>query len=318
MKVLKNGRSGKSTAAIFAAFTLSLGVGLTACTSGVDEKVEETVESSEQTSSYDVKTFQLGNFYEVEIYNDDVVFDSEKEVDVLLVYLRATHVGDEPWPFSSSANVNAFDSSGEKLRWSRIEDGSGVITDLSAADEELEAGESVELVYGWELTDYNPVTVNFGGYTSTVEDTDIVFDLDGRQTDGSKAVAADIEDKKNAGEIEIQDVTINLADGWYADSASERKVKLKNDDLGKGYVEVSLLPNAESAEAESVKINENFGGDKPLDTVTINGQEFLRVIPNDTQFILLADTSGGSVIKIYGMHFSMDQVTEQLELIEIK
>ena len=145
-----------------------------------------------------------------------------------------------------------------------------------------------------------------------------MFDLDGRQTDGSKAVAADIEDKKNAGEIEIQDVTINLADGWYADSASERKVKLKNDDLGKGYVEVSLLPNAESAEAESVKINENFGGDKPLDTVTINGQEFLRVIPNDTQFILLADTSGGSVIKIYGMHFSMDQVTEQLELIEIK
>lgn len=324
MKALKNLGAGRSKPTAFAALMLGLTMGLTACGGATDNKVEdpqvneESVENTQDTGSYDVKTFQLGKFYEVEIFNDEVVFDSEKEVDVLLVYLQATHIGDEPWPFSSSANVNAFGDSGEKLRWSRIEDGNGVITDLSAADEELENGESVELVYGWELADYNPVTVNFGGFTSSVEDTDIVFDVEGRQTEGAKAVAADIDEKKNAGEIEIQDATIKLADGWYADSSDDRKAKLKNDDLGKGYVEVSNLPNAESAAAESNKTNENFGGDKPIDTVTINGQEFTRLIINDTQFILLTDTSGGSVIKIYGMHFSMDQVTDQLELIEIK
>ncbi|HUH53416.1 MAG TPA: DUF5067 domain-containing protein [Microbacteriaceae bacterium] len=321
MKALKRIGTSKSRPAIFGALMLSLTLGLTACGSGagetVDETVEETIESAPETGSYDVKTFQLGNFYEVEIYNDDVVFDSEKEVDVLLVYLKATHIGDDPWPFSSAANVNAFDDSGEKLRWSRIEDGSGTITDLSAADEELENGESVDLVYGWELTDYNPVTVNFGGFTASVEDTDIVFEVEGRQTEEAKAVAADIEEKKSAGGVEIEGSTINLADGWYADSSTDKKAKLKNDDLGKGYVEVSFLPLAESAEAERAKLNDNFGGDKPLDSVTINGQDFLRLTPNDTQFILLADTSAGNVIKVYGMHFAMDEVTEQLELIEI-
>ena len=326
MKTIEKSGLGKTLLAIFTVLMLSLTIGLTACGGGTKDKPiepegsEEPAESGEDASSYDVKTFQLGEFFEVEIYNDEVVFDSEKGVDVLLVYVRATHIGDKPWPFSSSANVNVFDSTGEKLRFSYIEDDKGnTITDLSAADTELESGDSIELVYGWELADYDLVTVSFGGFTSSVEDTEIVFDVAGRQTEGAKAVAAELEEKKNAGEIEIQDCTIKLADGWYADSSSDTKAKLKNDELGNGYVEVSCLTIAESAEAEREKLNSNFGGDKPLDTVTINGQEYYRLIPNDTQFILLADTSAGdSVIKIYGMHFSMDQVTDQLELIEIQ
>ena len=320
MKAFKNTGAGKSTLAFFVALMLGLTFGLTACGGGTDNKAEAPAESVEETSSYEVKTFQLGTSFEVEIYDDEVVFDSEKDVDVLLVYLRATQIGDEPRSFSSSANVIAYDANGDKLRWSRIEDASGnTITDLSAADSKLETGESVELVYGWQLADYNPVTVNFGGFHSGVEDTEIVFEVEGRQTEGAKAVAADIEEKKNAGEIEIQDSTIKLADGWYADSSDDRKAKLKNDDLGNGYIDVSYLPLAECAKAEREKLNQNFGGNKPLDTVTINGQKFYRLIPNDTQFILLVDTSAsGGVIKIYGMHFSMDQVTDQLELIEIK
>ncbi len=320
MKAFKNTGTGKSTLAFFVALMLGLTFGLTACGGGTDNKAEKPAESVEETSSYEVKTFQLGTSFEVEIYDDEVVFDSEKDVDVLLVYLRATQIGDEPRSFSSLANVHASDANGDKLRWSRIEDANGnTITDLSAADSKLETTESVELVYGWQLADYNPVTVNFGGFHSGIEDTEIVFEVEGRQTEGAKAVAADIEEKKNAGEIEIQDSTIKLADGWYADSSDEKEAKLKNDDLGSGYIEVSYLPLAKSAEAEREKLNQNFGGNKPLDTVTINGQKFYRLIPNDTQFILLVDTSAsGGVIKIYGMHFSMDQVTDQLELIEIK
>lgn len=302
-----------------AALAFALAIGLSAC--GGQSKEGE----GEKTPDYEVKSFDLGAYFSVEVYNDEVVFDSAEECDVLLVYVKATNNSDEARAFGDSANINTYGSDGKNLRWSYIEGDDGKpICDPSADDvKKIEPGESMEFVYGWEIESYDTARVNFGGYTVATEDTDVEFDLSGRQTEKAKAAQekaeAELAAKKETSEVNLPGCTIALAEGWYVDSSDDKKAKLRNDTLENGYIEVNNMTLATSAQEESEKLNRNYGGGLSIDTVTIGSQDFYHLKPAPTQFLLLADESEtGHVIKIYGMFLTMDQAADQLAQITIK
>lgn len=295
---------------------IALVCGLSACGGGAggsDADADKTAES------YEVETFDLGKYLSYEIYNDEVVFAKDGACDAFLVYAKISNVGDEPWSESKTANVHAHQD-GESLDWFELHEKS----QLKLGSIELEPGDSIELVYSWKLNDYSPVAVNFGGYTVSVEGTDITFDIADRQTDESKAAQAAAADEKasklTTKELAMEGCTVTLADGWYVGSSSASSAKLKNDSLGSGaYMDISCRTNTSPAQEAIESLNKNFGGGNAIDTVTIGSAVYYRIIPADSQFYLVADTStAGSTVKLSGMFLTMDQAASQLEKIIIK
>lgn len=292
---------------------IALACGLVACGASPDA-ADHTA-----TQTYEVKTFDLGNYLSYEIYDDEVVFAEDGACDVFLVYAKITNKGDKPWSESKTANVYASQK-GENLDWFELHEKS----ELKLGSTELEPGDSIELVYSWKLNDYSPVTVNFGGYTVSVEDTDITFDIADRQTDESKAAQATAAEEKAAKlttkELDMEGCTVALADGWYIDSSSASSAKLKNDSLGSGaYMDISCRTKTSSAQEAIESLNKNFGGGNTIDTVTIGSVVYYRIIPTDSQFYLVADAStAGNTVKVSGMFLTMDQAARQLEKIVVK
>lgn len=280
------------------AMVLTMALGLAAC--GGSAKYEE-------------QTFTLSR-WEVTITNDEVVFSESENCDVLNVYVTAKNTGEDAAAYSSTANVNPYQ--GED----RLD--SGELGDYSQYQNEVEPGETIDVVYSWELIDDRDVIVNFGGYTVAVEDTDITFVVRDRITDewkaAQEAAAAELAEKMDVSTVSLEGgVTVDVADGWYVDDSDDSEVTVQlNDESGNVEVKTSNLWGTAQEWAE--KMAGNYQKDASvLTTQDINGTTYICLPVNDTQFMLFADIGDGYAVRMYGMFISLDDAMAQMELVTL-
>ncbi len=158
--------------AVMAALFAIMAGSLSGCNSGSSDSV------ATEEAAYEVQTFDYGENLQFSIHGEEIRYDSKAETDVFVLYITATVTGEEPWKVNTTANVNPYQGE-EKLIYSSIKEPGGdyLANSLSAGDEEVQPGDSIELVYAWELIDESPVVVSFGGYSASFEPIEIEFDL---------------------------------------------------------------------------------------------------------------------------------------------
>lgn len=282
-------------------------------------------------AKYETQTFTLGEFWELTITNDEVVYDEEGECDNLVVYLTAKNISDEKRAFANTANINTYqgeDRNSLGLGDAKDKDGNE-LHNTSAKDEEIEPGDSIELVYTWELEDDSDVLVNFAGYTITVEGAEITFVVKDRISeewkDSMEAKKKELADKKSMKSFDVLGFKGEVAEGWYVDEIDEDKIKLvkEKDDASKGpegYIDIdtkssSIFGNAQENAKSSA---ENFKMDGTT-KITIGGTEYICLSILDDQFMLFKDCADGvNTVKFRSMFMSLDEAKEQIEKIQIK
>lgn len=273
---------------------------------------------------YEREAFKLGENYTVQITKEEVIFDSDDKCDNLMVYFTAKNTGKDEWAFNSTANIIAKQDD-EILSLAQVEDESGnKILNVEKGKTKLKPGESIDLIYGWKLENYSPVKVNFGGYTTDVEDTLIEFNVAEKQTAEAKTAsdeaASKLANQKNLTELDLSGCSMKLVDGWYVSASDNKTATLKNDSISSGSITITCSSNTSTAAEWGEKLNGNFGGDLTVTSYEANGTNYVRLDPTDTQFILLADQTAAekSIVKITGMFVTLDQAATQVSNITIK
>lgn len=269
---------------------------------------------------HESQTFMLGD-WEIKTTKDEVRFDAEAGCDNFLLYFTATNKADEMRIFSYTDNTHGYQNE-DSLYWGGVTDENGdyIVSGYDVLDQEVEAGGTLELVYGWELVDDSAVTVVFQGFTTAVESTEVVYEMEGRLTEEwislQEEEAAKLEELQSATSFDIEGVSGDFVDGWYAESSSEDDVKLVKEDII-GYIEVTV-GWGDSAEEEANDIAGNFNMDPSSITVeNIGGNEYYCLIVSDTMAELFIDSSDG-VVNVGTMFISLEEALPQIEAFVIK
>ena len=198
------------------------------------------------------------------------------------------------------------------------------VNDYEQALKAVADGTTITGVKVYELIDTSEVTVNFGGYSSDIEDTQIMFEIESRASDEWKAVleqqAADLEAKQNMTGFDFDCVSgeIDKDNGWYVDVMDDEDVELCLTDTD-ATLTVYSDPDRESAQQwAEFKASGFQKGAESLENRTIGNANYILFPVNDTQFMLFADCSQGGAVMIYGMFTDLDQCMTQLEKIVVK
>ena len=267
------------------------------------------------SSSSAEETFTFSDIYEITVNSHEVVYDEEDQSDVLVVKCTVENTADEAYTFSSSNNTQCYQN-GDDLSVCYN------MSDLSAADTELSKGDSIEITYAWDLTDYCETTVTFMGYTSDVEHHDVVYDLTDAQTEECAQAQADAAEelaaKQNADSVDLGACVVNKVGDWYFDSSDDDSAELMIEGQS-GYVDVNVKSGslAKDAQEAAEKRSTNYNPDLEVSTTDINGKSYYYLTPTDTQFTLFINSSDGSLIEITGMFYSLDDARALVEAITI-
>lgn len=291
-------------------------------TEATETEATET-EAAETEDSYAEQTFILDD-WEVTITNDYVAFDDYYKKDNLVVEYTATNKSGKEESFNGIANVIAYQN-GENLGTGQLCDENGdFVSDYEQALKAVADGTTITGVKVYELIDTSEVTVNFGGYSSDIEDTQIVFEIESRATDEWKAAleqqAADLEAKQNMTGFDFDCVSgeIDKDNGWYVDVMDDEDVELCLTDTD-ATLTVYSDPDRESAQQwAEFKASGFQKGPESFENRTIGNANYILFPVNDTQFMLFADCSQGGAVMIYGMFTDLDQCMTQLEKIVVK
>ena len=144
----------------------------------------------------------------------------------------------------------------------------------------------------------------------------VVFDVEGRQTEGAKAAEEAEAAKKEARNLDILYVTAEIADGWYIEESDDDSAQIKQDADNGGYLRITTI-FADSPK-EAAESDQSIYADSKLSTKTINGTEYQYLKINDTQFALYAQCSTGEIFSVLGMFVDLDNAMPQLEKITVK
>ncbi len=278
-----------------------------------------------EQSDYKVRSLNLDNTWNIDIYDDKIIYDEVEKCDNLVIYIKAKNISDKDCVFDNLANINAYQSDGEALLKCKIKDKNGSwIMSNKPAKEKTKSGDTIELVYGWRINGEKDVKVVFGGYASSVKKVESIFKIQGRTTDESKAVAnvekSLKEEKMKRREIELTGCKIDIPEGWYLYSNTKFNAKLKRVDKDKGYVDVSCMSNTKSAREWIETVSSSFSNKFKTDSFNVNGHTYHHIAPSDSQVMLYADRTDEekSVIKVNGMYVDIVEVKDVLKGVIIK
>lgn len=270
---------------------------------------------------FESQTFMFGD-WEITTTDDAVLFDEVTECDHYLLYFTAKNTSDKSRAISVDDNIWAYQHD-ESLYWSWITDENDEVltSDYDVLDQEVEPGEKVDLVYGWELEDDSTVTVYFRAFTVDIETTEWVVEVKDRITtewkDVQEAEKAAIEEKKNATEFDIVGASAELVDGWYIDESYEDEVKLVREGEA-GYIRIECADWGKTAQEEAEELAGNFNMDvSSITTVEIGDVEFVCLPVLDDQVYLFTESSEG-VVSVNTMFYTLDAVMNQIDAMTIK
>ncbi len=124
---------------------------------------------------------------------------------------------------------------------------------------------------------------------------------------------------QESGPVDITGATIDAPEGWNVESSSEKSVEYSNADIMYSSVDIDYMTNTQSAEEWINSYDGNFGGGNEIDQVTIGDITYYHFSPVDGQEVLTTDgTEEGTVLHIYSMSASLDEITPLLETITLK
>lgn len=128
------------------------------------------------------------------------------------------------------------------------------------------------------------------------------------------------------GTVVIDDVNIDLSDGWYAEKYSEgdEKIKLYNlslDESKRGYIEVYVSSvvtgneGREDAHFWAGKLSEGYGGKEISDYTTSGGIGYLRLRVSADQDLLFTDIDDDKYMQVSCMNLGFDDCKSMIERI---
>lgn len=289
---------------------------------GSSDKKDDKEAQAEKYDSQEV-TYE-GNF-KIKSTADEVTYNENDHTDNLIVSFKITNIGKEDAKFSSIANIIVKQGE-DSLGYSQLQDKDGKWVYSLDADEDIKAGESKDLKGAWILKDPEAdVVVSFNGWGFESGAGDMTFKVAGTESEEHAAYVKEQESilaaKKETKEASINGADIKIIDGWYLDDSSEDSAKITKEDKDDGvtpYVELSYSTTWGNAKKWSKTMNKNYGGKCKIDSVKVNGTNYVRMAINDSQFMLFADTKDGGAIRMYGMFINFKNAKKVIENITIK
>lgn len=132
--------------------------------------------------SYEKQTVTLTGeggetYWELTVTSDEVVFDEGRSHDNLVIYVTAKNTSEDTEKLSNDVIADAVQN-GKSL-----DAGAQIEGNYDIMSSEVAPGESVDVIYTFQLEDETQVDVNFHGYTSYVTGGTAVFSVEGRQTE---------------------------------------------------------------------------------------------------------------------------------------
>jgi len=282
---------------------------------GAEEGEEEGEAEGDGAPVREGTQFMLGK-WDVYVAEYETVYDDYKKRDNFVITLEATNSGDGEAKFSDTANILAYQN-GEVLDYGGAEDADGSpVSDFSQEKETVAPGGTITVIYAWQLEDLSTVTVNFGGYSTDIEDTVLTYDIEDMATEEWLAVMAEEEALANTRSFDMSVASGQLLDGWV--------IKYVTDDESCFTLEGS---------SGSITVKKQGYRDTPQDAydftagsfpnavgdeVVIGGITYLRLTVNENQTELYAAASDGTVFNISVKFVPFDEAVPQIEAFVIK
>lgn len=281
-----------------------------------ESQAGESESTMPSVPTYDAESFELDG-WSVKITDAEIVFDKRSGRDDLVVYMTAKNGNDEAGAFSGVANIFATQGNRDLRQANAMKDNGEFYLDLDPFNEPVESGKEIEIMYGWELEDYETVNVVFTGFYEGVERNTVHFDVAACQSDEAAAVEAGervgVDAKHAAKDAALEGAKITLVDPWYLDSSDGTHAELRQDETP-AQLSVVTSDEQESAEAWANRIRENYTEGSNVSTVRVGGTTFFCFYPTDNQFLLFADCPDGEhAVNIRGMFVTLEEATPQIE-----
>ena len=139
-------------------------------------------------------------------------------------------------------------------------------------------------------------------------------------TTAEEETTADASLPKAGDTVKVGAVSVTIPEGWQTATYNEgQNIELENPDIFMSSAEITLhnVYGDEHAKEWADNINENYGGDKEIDKVTIAGKEFYRVKADPEQNVCFTDLDDKTYVEISVMFLPWEDGAAVLDAITI-
>ena len=287
--------------------------------------------------------------WKASIAGANVVFNSSTQTDDLVVYVDVTNnTNEESMPqahllvsatqggttlVGSSLAQETQDNDEQKAATTSDEaqDQAGEVTSMGTSSnfaKTLKPKETTRAIFSYDL--YNtsdvdvivePISASDGDTSSSSDSSKaqkVTFKVDGLQTAESKKVAVDYQQKLQSNSVQIAGAKADVADGYHIESVDDTSCDIvKNEGSPHPIIRLTNETNHGDAQTWANSFRNTYPNASEMDTVNINGVNYLRFFPVPDQFQLYADCPSGGVLQVFGMFTSYDAAMDQLSKISV-